>query len=279
MSVELFSRKYISVEKVEDSDRARNRFIAMFEELRYASDFPAGELAKDIKLKLGVQVPFQERHRGCFYYFDSWYQRCELRDWLDSITLLYLKLQGETQNEFMLFTNEIFIDAGLPYEINDTGSVGYRVDAEFARDINATICGLKQNNFKGANDKFIEGVSILYSLDGNNGTAIYTIFQSLENIFRIIFPNVSRLGTKEIKEQLKKSTLETIYEGRNINAMSRIVIAFCEWVNACHQYRHADGKLEKSDVPLDVAVLIISNGSAYLRWLLDFKQRYDRIDT
>jgi hypothetical protein len=45
-----------------------------------------------------------------------------------------------------------------------------------------------------------------------------------------------------------------------------------DWIDAFHNYRHEEGVEEPSQPPLDLAVSLISVGSAHLRWLISIDQ-------
>jgi hypothetical protein len=57
-----------------------------------------------------------------------------------------------------------------------------------------------------------------------------------------------------------------------LRAANKQVAAFKDWVDASHNYRHEAGSEEPVQPPLDLAVLAISNGTAFLRWLIALDQ-------
>jgi len=44
--------------------------------------------------------------------------------------------------------------------------------------------------------------------------------------------------------------------------------SFADWVDGMHTYRHAAGMPEPAPPPFDLAVVIIGQGAAHLRWLI-----------
>jgi hypothetical protein len=48
------------------------------------------------------------------------------------------------------------------------------------------------------------------------------------------------------------------------------VDAFRDWVDAAHFYRHEAGREAVAQPPLSLAILLISAGASFLRWLAEF---------
>ena len=46
--------------------------------------------------------------------------------------------------------------------------------------------------------------------------------------------------------------------------------SFGEWVEGCHSYRHGQDKPEPNQPPVDYAVLLVSQGLSFMRWLAGF---------
>ena len=57
-----------------------------------------------------------------------------------------------------------------------------------------------------------------------------------------------------------------------LRAAGKVINAFGDWVDACHNYRHEEGVEEPSQPPIDLAVSLISMGSSQLRWLISLDQ-------
>ena len=47
-----------------------------------------------------------------------------------------------------------------------------------------------------------------------------------------------------------------------------------DWADACHNYRHAPGEPDPARPPEELAVVLVSQGFTYVRWLADLKRRY-----
>jgi hypothetical protein len=53
-----------------------------------------------------------------------------------------------------------------------------------------------------------------------------------------------------------------------LRAAMKQLASFKDWVDASHNYRHEQGSEEPVQPPIDLAVLAVSNGAAYIRWLV-----------
>ena len=90
-----------------------------------------------------------------------------------------------------------------------------------------------------------------------------------EEIFKLMFASkASRLGTSEIDKCLRPF-VSSRYQAPPLNAVNKLVSSFADWVDGMHTYRHAQGVEDPSPPPLDVALLIMGEGSSFLRWLIE----------
>jgi hypothetical protein len=64
-----------------------------------------------------------------------------------------------------------------------------------------------------------------------------------------------------------------MYGGAARNFASLMLNSFADWVNAAHQYRHAEGVEQPAPPPLKLAVLSVSSSAAFLRWLAEVDSR------
>ncbi|WGD51223.1 hypothetical protein QA641_38000 [Bradyrhizobium sp. CB1650] len=107
------------------------------------------------------------------------------------------------------------------------------------------------------------------SPDGKEG--IRGVFGATESLYRLIFPKAAKLTSADASKQLQ-SAAQAIYSSDAVaqRAASKMVNAFADWVDACHNYRHEQGVEEPSQPPLDLAIEMISAGSGFVRWLVKF---------
>jgi hypothetical protein len=58
-----------------------------------------------------------------------------------------------------------------------------------------------------------------------------------------------------------------------LRAANKQLASFKDWVDASHNYRHEQGSEDPVQPPSELAVLAVSNGASYLRWLIALDQR------
>ena len=103
--------------------------------------------------------------------------------------------------------------------------------------------------------------------------AIRHTFEAAEILFRLICPKAPRLGGAEINTHLKP-LVETLYSGDQTacRASMKLLASFSDWVDGAHFYRHGQGTEEPTQAPLEIAVLAISMGASFIRWLAEIDQ-------
>ncbi|MFX5689069.1 hypothetical protein ABTD94_21875, partial [Acinetobacter baumannii] len=57
-----------------------------------------------------------------------------------------------------------------------------------------------------------------------------------------------------------------------MRAANKQLASFRDWIDSSHNYRHEQGSEEPVQPPIDLAILAISNGTAFLRWLIHLDQ-------
>jgi hypothetical protein len=82
----------------------------------------------------------------------------------------------------------------------------------------------------------------------------------------------SNLAEKTIKKIL---TQQLASDPTAVNAAKQLLNSFEAWIEAAHFYRHGQADTKPNDPPLHLAVLMISNGAAFIRWLVDLDQFTD----
>ena len=96
------------------------------------------------------------------------------------------------------------------------------------------------------------------------------VFDANENLFKLMFPQAPRLTASEVKSRLRP-VLERRYgsDATARRAALKVADALSEWVDGVHNYRHAEGAEEPTPPPFSLALVLMSNGAAFLRWLAE----------
>ena len=230
------------------------------------------ELRRYLKQELGVAVS------GAIA--DLFEQLQEVRDVLDSITIVYhwceeLDQLQRSSGDFRLSgiwlrsARRIFQEEHLGYRIDDEAVVHFAVDEHFERTRATTLNGLGVARYRAARREFKAAHDALNSTPPNGKQAIRSVFAAVETVFKLMFPRAVRIGAEEIRSNLLPAI-------RTINAADATASrsaekagrSLTEWVDSAHFYRHAQGQEEPIDPPIEMTILLVSSGTAFLRWLI-----------
>lgn len=267
---QLFSRLYLERGKPQmDSPRFRARFVAKIDSLSF-NKFGA---RNNIRLELGLTVGTYGS-RPTYFKFESFINSIAIADLLSCITIIYqaISLDANAQRkDYIAFVSRAMREENMSYRLDEAAGVHYFVDEEFERSRSATLAGLMGAQFEGAREALEQSHKAMLSQD--TLTAVRRAFDAVENVFKLRF-DVSRLGASEIKSKMNP-LMPHAYSGRGVDAANRLIASFSEWTNAAHQYRHAPGEADPSPPSTELAVLLISQANANLRWLLDLPAAKD----
>ncbi len=261
-----FSSNYITRgEPTSDSERMRLRVSRLFSKCRANSSFGAEE----IESALGVSVP---RYTTGYCHWDRFFTRCALRDFLDTITVVAKALRDERSHRHLQDWIEgvslIFSEENVRDRLDPLGGVHFAVDGEFEHNQACAIAALQPARYGAARSHFEAGQRALDANPPETREAIRQTFECVETIFKLMFPDVSQLGSSEITKKLQP-LLDSKPQGTERNALLRWLAGFKEWVNGAHQYRHGQGVEEPDNPSVATAVLSVSLGSTYARWLAE----------
>lgn len=262
---QLFSRVYLERGKpMTDSKRFRSRVGAFLSKVT----FNRAKAAQDTAIETGVKVPTFGAYPRVNYKFDSFIVEQAIRDVLDIITIIYRNIQsdldGGGKHFFINFVERAMREENMSYRLDADGGVHYYVDEEFERSRASVIAGMAGEQYRAAKESFEDAHIAL--LEGDTLTAVRRSFDAVENVFKMRFSE-PRLGSSEIKSNLTPH-LSSVYSGRVANAGARLAASFAEWTNAAHQFRHAPGEADPSPPPMDMAIFMVAEAAAYLRWLV-----------
>ncbi|GJL96074.1 MAG: hypothetical protein DHS20C05_24790 [Hyphococcus sp.] len=267
----LYSRQYLKPIVTEDSKRARTRYSALSRKLFGKYENLKSNFSQEVESKLGVRIRTTGAGFSFKYLVDNWLDDCELRDFLDSVTILYAFLSDEDKSALVAAVNSIFKEEMLPFSVDENGGVHRVFDQEFESNTEFVFKVLEEKEYRAAGAEFQKGLNYLRSTSPDTISAVRAVYGAIENIFKIRFDE-SRLGPTEVRKKLLP-VVEERYSERHKNSATLFLKSFSEWINACQQYRHADDEREHAEIPLEYAVALISSGASYLRWLLDIESK------
>jgi hypothetical protein len=191
-----FSLVYLTTDKgLPDSERARIRFKSLLD----LSTVSITELVAKIKHELGVEVP----HGFEGFLIGRFVERCELRDFLDLISLIVSLIPSA--NLRMLWLREcrrIFSEEHLRYTINDAGGVRFSADVQFEQSVQATLANLGRPELSGARLATEHCLQALSKTPPDGKAAVRNIFEAVEIGFKTLCSGPARIGDAEIQRNL-----------------------------------------------------------------------------
>lgn len=264
---QLFSRVYLRpAELASDSNRMRRRVVAL---LRATFGNDLHNLASAITEHLGVDV--DTGFEG--YVWERWTAKCDLRDFLDTLTLAVAlqRIQERRWEALVANINRIFDEEAVHYKMDARGGVHYRVDEEFERQLASTIAGLGADRYAAVRAEIERGIEALQNTQPNGKTAIQAMFEAAETLYRFVHSDRPRMTRSSVLQDMRPMVAQK-YAGNEaaLASAEHMIKSLGEWADACHLYRHGHGKQEPNQPPVDYAVLLVNQGLGFMRWLAGF---------
>jgi hypothetical protein len=180
---------------------------------------------------------------------------------------------GTATTRWVTEARRIFSEERLAYEIDEKGIVHPAVDKEFQRSRQSTVAGLQLPRYANSLAAFERISDELASLPPNGKDAWRAIFAAVEGLFRLMFPSATQLNAGGVETNLS-GLIQKLYSSdpTALRAARGLLASLKDWVDASHFYRHELGSEEPAQPPIDVAILAISAGTAFLRWLIFLDQ-------
>lgn len=206
--------------------------------------------------------------------------KLELRDFLDLITIRFQNLTNEHYDpdglakrkmkiHFLAEARRIFREEQVGYRIDDQGGVHFLVDAAFEISRVSVISGLGTARYTTPRSLFEAAMACLDCSPPDPKGAIRNTFFALEGLFRLMYPTAHQLSGGEVVKHLKP-TVDELYKDQKpaIYVAQKQIASFREWIDAAHFYRHEPGTEEPTQPPMEIALELIGQGAAWLRWLV-----------
>lgn len=166
------------------------------------------------------------------------------------------------------FVGEVFREENLAYRLDEECGVHFLVDAEFAAQGNNLIRLLEQSRYESCRAEVTRCLKAIDASPADTKVAVNAAFAAVE----ILFKKIS--GTEGLNAGRVKSHLLPVVQDVAPNDLAaqtstkHLIDSFAGWVSASHFYRHAQADDVVVDPNIDAAVLLISQGWSWLRYLL-----------
>lgn len=268
-----FSHLYTKKGKPErDSERARRRLYAFFQQI---PDYHHKDIAAVLNRRCGIDVVVGG-YMGTFYDFRRLFAEASIYDLLDSITWIIRVIEkpggDQVTERWMAGVRSVFKEDNLSYRLDDKGGVHFSVDEEFERDRVSTLRAIQAPRYGSVAADFERAHKALDEVNPDLKGAVKSVFEATETLFRLVdgTPTPPRLGKDQLGSNLTP-IVEARYAGDApaLDTAKHAVASFQEWVIAAHVYRHGQPVETPHQPPLELAVLLLSQGAGFLRWLAE----------
>lgn len=204
--------------------------------------------------------------------YPSWVQflrKIPLEKVLDTITVAYKGMvEGGRQDDFISQANRIFREENIAFEVDDGGGVHPVIDGAYATTKQAAIHGMSDARYALSLARINEVDAALMASPANYIQAIRSVFGANENLFKLMF-GAARLDVRSANDKIGRQ-LQTIYADHPTmqRSSAQVLKSFGGWVDAVHHYRHEEGAEEPSQPDEGLAIVLISEGMSFVRWLV-----------
>ncbi|MDP9630067.1 UNVERIFIED_ORG: hypothetical protein J2W85_002128 [Ensifer adhaerens] len=264
-----FSQVYLQPkELLPDSERARRRMGHIVEEYANLKTF-GPLLAKTI----GIKLPSNYQFKG---YWPGILELMDIRDFLDTVTVLYNALHNQfdlersriLQERFMRASREVFAEEKIQYRIDNKCGVHFAVDQAFEELRISTIASLSAARYNGVRASYEGAFEALDKTPPDGKAALRAAFFATEGLFRLMFASAHQLSASEVQKHLEP-LVNRVYDGQKpaINLAQKLVASLKDWIDGAHFYRHEPGDTEPAQPPLELAIYMLSEAGGHLRWL------------
>lgn len=258
-----------------DSTRFRNRLAAFFEQ--HIDNAFGYEVKRLYEMETGAKVPWH----GMTWVFADVFRKAELRDVFDAITMVFraalAKQDRRSASAWLGFVERAMREENVGNTVDGQCIVHYHVDQEFERNRAATVAALERPELAAVRAAFEDAYRHLDSDPRDTKAAVRSMFEALEILSRSLVPEAKNLNRWLVKNTLRQKCLAVAAaDAIEQKVTSGLFDGMAEWVEAIHNYRHGQAEQEPVAPSEDLAVHILSTGSAYLRQLAIFAQRTDK---
>ncbi len=278
---EFYSRLYVDPGAPrEDSERFRNRLAAFFATHLYDGlklFNRASRLGQSIKIETGYQN-FDLNYFSS--QFQSFLQNALLVDVFTGITLIWRHAdlpQSRLQGEWKTFVERVLKEENLKYRVDSKCGIHPFVDREFERSRVSVLACLADARYAAVHHAVEATFEQLNGVLMDGKGAARNIFEAAETLTKIISGTNIDLDERFVDRELRPRCDRLFNDDPQLKATAgRLLSSFSKWVEAIHPYRHGHDRDQPLTLPDDLAVLTVSQGAGYIRWLVDIDRRHQQ---
>ncbi len=245
---------------------------------KHLLDVRSGE---EIEAKLGIEIVSTAAYSPAWVNWEKLVRKqMSIHDLLSVVTLLGTSLDTPAyRKNFRLFRDgvqRIFAEERVGYSVDEKLGIHPALDAEFERSISSIIGVLTKTEYS-TEAEFIRQSEMALLADPLDGrAAINAVYQAAENLFKRLTKK-QNITVRSVRADLRPiAVFSDSRDDKGNRAVDKMLTSFEEWVAACHNYRHAPGSNATLQPTEALALLMVSQGYAYVRWLADLHDQHSR---
>jgi len=289
---EPFARLYLERgAPAQDNQVFRNRLEAYLLAKHY-KDY--SELSSYLKQEGGLIVPTSFVAGSIYYDFPEFFTKTPIAYVLSAITFIWRYLhskyaewkpgdKGRTfadmlKGEFIYpqadawrtFVARVFREENMAYSVDEKCGVHYVVDEEFERNRVSTLKCVEMPRYAGVKAAFQAAHAKLEQVPRDTKGSIRDIFEAAETLTKLVSGSGKALDAGFVRGELEPR-VQKLYAKDAVaqRSSARSAQSFAYWIDAVHPYRHGHGAEAPIALPLELTILLISQGASFIRWLVD----------
>jgi hypothetical protein len=168
------------------------------------------------------------------------------------------------------FVSRVFREDNIGYSLDEKCGVRYLIDEEFERNRVSTLKCLESDRYAGVQAAFQAAHENFARTPADTKGALRHSFEAAEIMTKFISDSGKGLVAKFVKTELEP-LIQKLYAKDPEAQRSSLSAAqsFADWVDAVHVYRHGHGKEWATVPPVELTILLISQGASFIRWLVE----------
>ncbi|UVK39842.1 hypothetical protein LHFGNBLO_001253 [Mesorhizobium sp. AR10] len=250
---------------LDDSITARRRLLSLF--MRSTNETDRSNFVGLAKLRMGVDYPggdWGSNHK-------AFWEREAVGVVLSAITIWYrVEDDARLKQRIVKEVQAIFDEEHLNYRMAPEGGIHPRVDDLFEQDRSTTIAGLEDPRFVAARVALQKAFAHLKTNHPSGKGLIREVFEATESTYLVVIanPKVNNLNERSIENDLKPKLLARYASYTDAgDKVERLLTQFKHWTKTAHPFRHGTAEEQEHEAPIDIAVLMTSEGMAFIRYL------------
>lgn len=294
---EPFARLYLERSApAQDNPLFRNRLEAYLRANHYGDH---AKLTTYLKQEGGLIVPSSYLQNVGFYYnFPEFFEKTQIEHVLSAITFIWRFLRTEypewkpagkgltlaamsegalnypQANAWHAFVERVFREENMAYSVDEKCGVHYFVDEEFERNRVSALKCVELPRYSGVRAAFQAAHGKLERIPPDTKGSIRDIFEAAETLTKLVSGGGKALDAGFVRAELEPR-VQKLYTKDAVaqRSSAKSAQSFADWIDAVHPYRHGHGAEAPIAPPLELTVLLVSQGASFIRWLVDLDLR------